>query len=161
MILASLFGCAETCPTPQSRLEGVAWNVFFQPVEYAVDNEAFPAESSPGNGEHTLEITWLSSQLFRGAIEVAIDGQGFDGTGTWSDVECGHFVMGWSGVYLADPEAEETATHAFAASAQLVTYGTTLDGFVDWEETWKSVDGQVGTWVSASQLFGSSVETPL
>jgi hypothetical protein len=153
MILISLLACTETCPDPKTRLDA-DWDVFVNAVEHTIENEpAFPADTSPGNGPHAWRVDWNTDQLFKGAVQVTMDGQTFDGTGTWSEVECGHFSLAWSGIY----EAETGAEHAFAAGAVLVTYEHELEGFMDWEETWKAPDGQVGTYVAATQVFGTSL----
>jgi hypothetical protein len=152
MLFASLLACSETCPPPDVKLDGVVWDVFVTPVEYTVDNEeAFPADSTPANGEHQLEIGWLTDELFRGAVTVTIDGQPFDGTGTWSEIECGHFSLSFSGIYEVDTGAQ----HGFASTATLTTYRDVLEGFLDWSETWKSEDGQVGTFNTAAQVEGA------
>jgi hypothetical protein len=139
-------GCSETCPPPTSIAERT-WTVFVNPVTWEIDNEeGFPAETSPANGEHEMNVAWPNNDL-EGPITVTIDGQVFEGRGRWNDVECGQFSIGFNGRYEA-----EGNVHAFSASALLVTWESNVDGFLDWQETWQSAEGVVGSYSTQAQL---------
>jgi hypothetical protein len=153
-----LLACAETCPTPASELNERDWAVFVQAVDPEIDNEeAFPAESSPGNGTHIWRIDWDSPELVQtdptGEVTVTIDEQPFEGKGYWSTQECGNFTVTFAGEYI---DADSTARHSFAATGLLAVFEGKLEGFLDWQETWRAPDGQIGSFTSSSQLFGSS-----
>ncbi|MEQ1501841.1 MAG: hypothetical protein ABMB14_06405 [Myxococcota bacterium] len=151
-LAVALSACSETCPTPTDALNGREWSVFSQAASYTIDGESFPAESTPASGTHTVSIDWSSREL-DAPVVVTVDGQSFDGEGVWSDTECGTFSIAYSGVYLAEDGAE----HAFAASTLLTTWlanPARLEGFVDWDESWASVEGEVGTFSADLQWFG-------
>lgn len=151
-----LMGCSETCPTPASELNEHEWTVFIQAVEYEIDNpELFPAETTPGNGTHTWRIEWLSPELVEndptGDVEVYVDEQPFEGKGFWSNRECGNFSITFAGGYLAP---DGVTQHNFAAGALLALYSDKLEGFLEWEETWRAPSDDIGTYTAKAQVFG-------
>lgn len=161
----SLFACSETCPTPSSELNERDWAVFIQAAQFEIDKpEEFPSETTPGNGEHTWRIDWTSPDLVgtdpSGEVTVTVDGQPFEGKGFWSNQECGNFSITFAGKYLSPDALTE---HAFAASALLAVFTdevgneteSKLEGFLDWEETWETPAGIVGTYTAQAQVFGT------
>ncbi|MEZ4239326.1 MAG: hypothetical protein R3F59_24860 [Myxococcota bacterium] len=146
LLSAGLAGCTDTCPPPTSIADEV-WTVFVNPVSWEGDNEAaFPADTSPANGVHTLSVVWPSDAP-DGNVTVTIDDQAFQGRGRWDETECGTFALGFNGRYEAGGDV-----HAFSCAATLVTWQGNVDGYLDWEETWQSAEGEIGSFSSQAQL---------
>lgn len=146
-VASALPGCSETCPTARDALNGKVFPVFAHVATWEpADLAGYPSDTSPINGAHDYGIEWATSAP-DGEVTVIIDGQSFDGTGRWSESECGNFVVAFDGVYELDGDV-----HAFSASAELVTWEQHLDGFVDWQETWQAGAGEVGSFAADARL---------
>jgi hypothetical protein len=144
------YGCAEPCESPQT-LNGRVFDSFTNATTWTVQNEeGFAGVGSPANGDAMVQFDW--GNLAKGPVTVTIDGQAFNGNGTWDTQECGNFVVTWGGTYLAE---EEQSVHDFVAGARFRLWGDNLEGQIDWAETWSSADGQVGTFEVEGQLRGS------
>lgn len=136
-------GCAENCPTARDSLNGRVWSLFGHAATWEPEDlTGYPAGTSPVNGDHEYAFDWATGAP-DGEVAVTIDGQVFEGTGRWSETECGNFSVGFDGLFEARGDV-----HAFSASALLVTYDNHLDGFVDWQETWQSAAGGVGSFTA-------------
>lgn len=143
-------GCAENCGPPQ-QLNDRTFEVFTNAISWEIENEAwFPGESSPANGTHEWKFEW-SSPSASAPVTVYTDGQAFEGEGTWDEQECGTFFATWSGIY----EAGDGATHAFAAASLFLTWPGSLVGFLDWDETWRAPNGEVGSYSAEAQMRGT------
>lgn len=143
-------GCTENCGPPQ-QLNGRQYEVFTHAVSWEITNEPFfPGESSPANGLHTWQFDW-SSPAAAAPVTVYTDGQVFEGDGNWDEQECGTFFVTWSGIY----EAGDGATHAFAAASLFRFWPGELVGFLDWDETWRAPNGEVGSYSADAQMRGT------
>jgi len=144
-----LGGCNDNCGLG-SQLNGVDYDVFAKALEYEIQNEAaFPGEASPANGELTLTFEWGASN--EGPITVFMDGQPFEGTGTFDDQECGNFVAQWEGEYLHESGTE----HAFAAAGLFMFYDDVLEGQLNYAENFRTPGGKVGAFnVTLGELRG-------
>jgi hypothetical protein len=145
LTIASLFvamsvGCSENCGLG-SQLNGKVYDAFVRPVEYVVsDANTFPGAASPANGPLMLSFEWGSANV--GPVTVFMDGQAFEGNGSFFEQECGNFQASWGGEYIA-----EDSTHVFATAGQFQFFEEDgqnfLAGQLDYLENYKSKDGQV------------------
>jgi len=134
-----LGGCSDNCGLG-SQLNGREYEVFVKAITYDFQNEAaFPGEASPANGYMNLSFEWGTAN--EGPVTVFMDGQPFDGNGTFDDQECGNFVAQWEGEYLHESGSE----HAFAAAALFLFYDTVLEGQLNYAENFRTVDDKVGS----------------
>ena len=143
-------GCAETCPLPQASLNDEVFDVFGRVI--ALEQEPapeWPSESLPFNGPREWTVNWASDQA-ESPVTVVIDGQTFEeGRGYFDDVECGNFSIAFKGTYVAEDGAE----HLVAANARLVVWPDGMDGFVDFQSSWSTPEGDViGTANGTAQL---------
>lgn len=148
-------GCNDVCGSPEV-LDGRKFDAFATAREFDLvgDRTVFPAESTPANGPLELSFDWASS-LSEGPVDVLIDGQRFeDGTGQWSQLNCGNFTASWSGMY----EGLDGAEHTFFAAGYFVYYNARLEGFVDWDEAWEVADGRSGTFSAQLLLRGEELD---
>lgn len=133
-------GCSDTCGLG-SQLNGQTYSAFIHPIEWEFDNEeAFPGAASPANGPVELTFEWGASS--NGPITVVMDGQPFDGTGIFDEIECGNFVANWGGTYLSDEGTE----HEFKAAALFMYYDTFLEGQLSYAEAFRNAQNQVGAY---------------
>ena len=89
-----------------------------------------------------------------GTADVFLDGQPFDeGSGQWSQVNCGNFTATWGGTYVGEDGTE----HTFVAAGYFVQYREQLEGFVTWEEAWETAAGETGSFDSEVLLRGEEV----
>ncbi|MEN0063518.1 MAG: hypothetical protein AAGA48_15310 [Myxococcota bacterium] len=152
-------GCSEVCGSPD-QLNGRVFSSFAhaRTFELVGDEAAFPALSSPANGTVEIGFEWASN-LSMGPLAITMDGQLFDdGSGQWSQVNCGNFTATWGGTYTAKEGEEKGAEHTFVAAGFFVQYDDQLEGFVDWEERWESVDGRSGSFSGDILLRGEEVD---
>ncbi len=142
-------GCAEPCSAP-GEINGLGFDMFTNAITWTlVNEEGFPAEASPGNGDSSYSFSW-GTALVHAPVSVTIDGQTFAGQGGWDDQECGKFVVGYSGSY----QSEAGSTHDFAAVGRFRWWAPNLEGEVDWAEAWRTSDGQVGALQFVGQMRG-------
>ncbi|MEM6929156.1 MAG: hypothetical protein AAF602_19615 [Myxococcota bacterium] len=153
---ATSTGCSEVCGSPD-QLNGRTFASFATPRLFEIEADtpdAFPAGTSPLNGEIEIGFEWASN-LPQGPLTVSFDGQpSEDGRGQWSQVNCGNFTATWRGIYTA----EDGAVHDYAAAGYFVQYRGQLEGFVSWEEGWVTADGgEFGTYESEVLLRGDEL----
>jgi len=131
--------CSDTCGLG-SQLNGIDYDVFVKAIEYDIQNEAaFPGDASPANGFATLTFEWGTAN--EGPVTVFIDGQPFEGTGSFDDQECGNFTVQFEGDYLHESGSE----HTFAAAGLFLFYEQVIEGQINWAENFRTVDGKVGS----------------
>lgn len=144
-------GCNDVCGSPD-QLNGRTFEAFSSARTYEIvgDRTLFPAESTPANGPLVLSFEW-ASDLSEGPLDVLIDGQRFeDGSGQWSEINCGTFTASWGGEY----EGLDGTVHRFVAGGYFVQYDDQLEGFVDWDEAWELADGPQGTFSAELLIRG-------
>jgi len=147
-------GCSDVCGTPD-QLNGRAFEVFATPRTFDIggDETEFPAETTPANGPVEIGFEW-ASPLPTSPLVITFDGQPSDeGTGQWSQVNCGNFTARWGGTYLAEDGAE----HVYVAAGYFVQYDDQLEGFIDWSENWQAPSGRQGSYSSDVLLRGEEL----
>ena len=78
------------------------------------ETPAVVAQGSPANGQHIWEMDWASET---GPVDVYIDGQRFEGTGSGTP-RSGRFNMSFGGTY----EDDVGGKHAFTARGNFLFY---------------------------------------
>lgn len=133
------------CPSSQA-LAGRAFGVDANVLDPDGRLDGFSGDV-PVNGQHRWQITFSASNPQ--TLTVNVDGQAWEGTGAWDDIECGSFTADWEGVWQGAAGDE----HFFRANGSFWTYDDRLDGLVDWAESW-TWDTTSGTFNGTAQILG-------
>jgi len=146
---APLSGCANPCSGP-TQIAGIVYSGFSTVRTFgsASDSEEeigeFPVYETPANGAHTWEFRWGGANT--GPLVMVVDGQEFDGTGSWDLVDCGTFTVDVPEQPYIDDEGN---VHEFTTSGLFMAFGPRLEGSLYWQESWSIVDeGSQGTFVA-------------
>lgn len=152
LIAAPLAGCGVDCGSP-TQVNGV-YAVFANVVEFEGTNlEAFPSYQSPANGMREWQISW---DRVTNEIAVAIEGQEYQATGVWNDIECGNFTLEFGGPYAS----LEGTQHDFFATGEMVVFASQLEGSWQYQEDWTGKDGETGSFSADGNLSGEKVGLP-
>lgn len=145
-------GCSDICGAP-TQINNIEYDSFVNARAFSLsDEDGFPAEGCPVNGPLAISFEW-ASELGEGPLTVRMDGQAFEGSGTWSQMDCGNFQASWEGTY----EGSDGSRHTFVAAAAFVVWeSTNLEGFIEWDENWTSAEGVQGEFAASALLRGSS-----
>ena len=149
LCLAATPGCVSECEGSEA-VKGKAFSVDTNFLDIRRDDAPVEiVQGSPANGRHVWEMDWASDS---GPVDVYIDGQPFNGTGEWDELECSRFNMSFGGTY----EDDGGAKHAFTARGSFLFYAGQLEGRFEYVESW-SADGETGVLRGDIQARGQRV----
>ena len=150
MLLACVgSGCASPCMGPEI-IDGLTYRMLANMTNYSESGVAnSPVAYSPVNGITDWIIDWGTDE--ESGVSVSLDGQVYNAVGIWDSIDCGHFTLAFSGLYVS----EIGSTHLFDVDGAFVAFDDQLEGIWRWDETWTVNEGTDEEQSGELSSFGS------